>query len=417
MSRAEHARSAPDFRGLIGEEPTTSLSTVAVTVPTIEPRKAGIRRLGLAYPGDVRQAHTWSGTPSGLYRAFRDLGLEVTPLAADPPRAVTFVASSAFALGRMHRTPGSTLKERLRTSRTIALFSGPELSGMRGRALRRDLRRSGRLDAVVQIGTGYEVPAGQRIATYEDLTVAQALRFPYPEWQGLSRREQAAAVERQRRAYERAAACCFTSSWAAESAVQDYGIDPDKVYAVGVGRNHEARPTGRDWARTRFLFVGAEWHRKNGAAVLRAFAEVRRQVPGALLDLVGDHPTVDDPGVECHGWLSMGDQAERRRLEELFESATCFVMPSLYEPSAIAYVEAAAAGLPIVGTTVGGSADLIGEGGILVDPTSDDELAGAMLALADPERAQAVGAAALAHSARFTWPLVARRILAALESW
>jgi len=40
-----------------------------------------------------------------------------------------------------------------------------------------------------------------------------------------------------------------------------------------------------------------------------------------------------------------------------------------------------------------------------------------MLALADPERAQAVGAAALAHSARFTWPLVARRILAALESW
>jgi len=104
-------------------------------------------------------------------------------------------------------------------------------------------------------------------------------------------------------------------------------------------------------------------------------------------------------------------------LEELFESATCFVMPSLYEPSAIAYVEAAAAGLPIVGTTVGGSADLIGDGGILIDPSSDQELTEAMLALAEPRRAQEVGAAALAHSAWFTWPLVARRILAALEGW
>jgi len=390
---------------------------VAVPVQTIEPPTTRIRRLGLAYPGDVRQAHTWSGTPSGLYRAFRDLGLDVAPLGADPPRAVTFVASNTFALGRLHRTPGPSLKERLRTSRTIALFSGPELSGMRSRALRRDLRRTGRLDAVVQIGTGYEVPSGQRIATYEDLTVAQALQFPYPEWQGLSRREQAEAVERQRRAYERATACCFTSTWAAESAVRDYGIDPDKVHSVGVGRNHEARPTERNWMHTRFLFVGAEWHRKNGAAVLRAFAEVRRHVPDARLDLVGDHPRVDVPGVDCHGWLSMADEGERRRLEELFESATCFVMPSLYEPSAIAYVEAAAAGLPIVGTTVGGSADLIGDGGILIDPSSDQELTEAMLALAEPRRAQEVGAAALAHSAWFTWPLVARRILAALEGW
>jgi glycosyltransferase involved in cell wall biosynthesis len=402
---------------LFSDRRTATLPPVTVVAPRVESRSTRIRRLGLAYPGDVRLAHTWSGTPSGLYRAFGELGLEVAPLAADPPRAVTFLASSAFALGRLPRTPGTTLRERLQTGKTIALFSGPELNGLRARALRRDLRRAGPLDAVVQIGTGFEVPAGERIATYEDLTVAQALRFPYPEWQGLSRREQAAAVERQRLAYERAAVCCFTSTWAAASAIDDYGIEPEKVVAVGVGRNHEARPTERDWTRTRFLFVGAEWKRKNGEAVLRAFAEVRRRVPDAELDLVGDHPQVHAPGVRCHGWLSMADPGERRRLEELFEAATCFVMPSLYEPSAIAYVEAAAAGLPIVGTTVGGSADLIGDGGILVDPTSDDELAAAMLELADPARARAMGAAAHAHSARFTWPLVARRILAALDAW
>jgi glycosyltransferase involved in cell wall biosynthesis len=393
-----------------------SLLVVAVTVP--EPRAPAtvLRRVGLAYPGDVRLAHTWSGTPSGLFRALQGLGVEVRPLAADPSKTVGFIASNAFALRRVWRTPGRTLKDRLQTSRTIALYTGPELAGMRARALARDLERMGPLDAVIQIGTGYEMPVGQRIATYEDLTVMQALRFPYAEWQGLSKREQTAAVERQRQAYERATVCCFTSSWAAESAIVDYGVPADKVYAVGVGRNHEGFAPDRDWSRARFLFVGAEWGRKNGEAVLRAFTEVRRYVPHAHLDLVGDHPDVDEPGVTCHGWLSMSDEAQRRELEELFGSATCFVMPSLYEPSAIAYVEAGAAGLPIVGTKVGGSADLIGDGGILVDPTSDDELVHAMVELANPARARELGAEALARSERFTWPKVAQRILDALAA-
>jgi glycosyltransferase involved in cell wall biosynthesis len=90
-------------------------------------------------------------------------------------------------------------------------------------------------------------------------------------------------------------------------------------------------------------------------------------------------------------------------------------MPSFSEASAIAYVEAAAAGLPSIGTTSGGSDYLIGDGGVVVDPYDDDALLAAMLRLADPETAQRTGAAAKLRSELFTWPEVARRLLRALE--
>jgi glycogen synthase len=270
------------------------------------------------------------------------------------------------------------------------------------------------VDALVQIGTGYALPQGSRYVTYEDITIVQALRLGYPDWTALSRRGIAAALDRQRRAYEGAAACCLTTSWAADSVVADYGIPRDKVHAVGVGRNYSPAATERDWTTPRYLFVGRDWHGKNGPGLLRAFARVREVLPAARLDVAGNHPPIEAEGVTGHGFLRMGEPAERRRAERLYQSATCFVLPSHYEASAIAYVEACSAGLPCIGTTRGGSADLIGHAGMLVDPGDDEALASAMLALADPVTAAQLGNLAQARSENFTWRLVAERLLRAL---
>ena len=89
-------------------------------------------------------------------------------------------------------------------------------------------------------------------------------------------------------------------------------------------------------------------------------------------------------------------------------------MPSYSEASAIAYVEAAAAGLPSIGTSIGGSDYLIGEGGLIVDPRDDGALLSAMRHLAAPDTAARVGAIAKRRSAMFTWEAVARRFMSAL---
>lgn len=293
----------------------------------------------------------------------------------------------------------------------------PALAAMMSVVARRRLGGSTRLDGLIQIGTGYSVTTTVPLVTFEDMTVVQAREAGYTAWRAMPARAVAARVARQRDAYQRARACCATTHWAAESIVSDYGIPPEKVHVVGVGRN--VTPGGaalaRDWSPPRLLFVGREWERKNGPRVLAAFARLRAEVPDARLDVVGAHPPLRADGVVGHGLLRLDDDADRTRLAELFAGATCFVMPSLHEPSALAYVEAAAWGIPSIATSNGGSAELVGDGGIVVDPLGDDGLLGAMRDLCDPATAARLGGLAQRRASLFTSRLMAGRILRALD--
>ena len=286
---------------------------------------------------------------------------------------------------------------------------------MRTRALARRLSALGHFDAVIQIGTGYAVPPGPRVATFEDLTIPQAVSLDYPGWDQLSAAAIRSRKDLQRRSYERATACCSSTLWASESVISDYGIDRAKVHAVGIGRNSEPTPPAeRDWSTPRFLFVGLDWEGKNGPGVLRAFARVRALIPEARLDVVGAHPPIDAPGVHGHGVMVMGVAEDKARLERLFEAATCFVLPSHRDAAGIVYLEAAAAGLPVIGSAAGGPRDLIGDGGCVVDPADDEALFEAMRAYSDPALAQKLGAAGLRRAPRFTWRAVAGRMAHAL---
>jgi glycosyltransferase involved in cell wall biosynthesis len=251
------------------------------------------------------------------------------------------------------------------------------------------------------------------VVTLEDMTIAQLRHYAYAEWDAMPASDLRRRRAVQERAYAAAVACCATSTWAAGSIVADYGVAPERARAVGVGTDmaRERDMPVRDWSRPRYLLVGREWERKNGPRVLRAFARLRAERPDAELHLVGGHPPIDEPGVVGHGVLALGDPGARARLRDLLHASTCFVMPSLFEPSAIAYVEAGAAGLASIGTRNGGSADLIGPGGVVVDPESDDAILAALRLLADPDRAEALGAEAWERAPLFTWEAVAQRLL------
>lgn len=368
-------------------------------------------RIGIVFPGDPHARGTWSGTPGGLAGGFAELGCDVRRIDARPPRLLETAALGALTAA--HLRPGKDARRLVRRARTAARLS-PALAAMRSSAANANVRRAGHLDAIVQIGTGYAIPAGLPVATFEDLTIPQAIELGFPGWDILSKRAIASRVSRQRTAYDRATACCLSTPWAATSVVRDYSVPATKVHAVGLGRNHEPSPVERTWSTPRFLFVGLDWEGKNGAGLLRVFARVRERHPDARLDLVGGHPPIEQAGVHGHGVLRMDDPGERARVESLFQSATCFVMPSQYEASAIAYIEAGAAGLPVIGSSAGGSGDLIGDGGCVVAPGDDERLLAAMLDYCDPSVAALVGARALERSRMFTWRAAAERIVRAL---
>src|SRR6185312_15023609 len=72
---------------------------------------------------------------------------------------------------------------------------------------------------------------------------------------------------------------------------------PERIAVVGMGHRPRTAAAGhRSWDTPRYLFVGVDWQRKNGAAVMEAFARVRQEFPAATLDVVGGHPTLHAPG-------------------------------------------------------------------------------------------------------------------------
>lgn len=371
--------------------------------------------IGVVFPGDPSAPATWSGTPGGVIAGMRAIGARPAPVNAMPPERVHRLLRDAVAITELRRSRRGGIRPTLRLSRAAARNT-PAMARLYTRSARAAVIAAGAVDGLVQIGTGYSLPSGRPIATFEDMTIRQAVECGYPEWRALTTRQLTRRLDLQRRAYEAAAVCCLTTWWAAQSVIDDYDVPPEKVRVVGVGRNHAVDPPAdRDWSIPRFLFVGWEWERKNGPAVVRAFARLRERIGEARLDIVGKHERIDAPGVTDHGILRLDRPEERDRLEPLFRRATCFVMPSRCEPSALAYVEAMHAGLPCIGTTVGGAGNLIGDGGCVVDPSSEASLLEAMSMFADPGRAAAVGPAARRRSRLFTWPLVAGRLMRALD--
>jgi glycogen(starch) synthase len=101
-------------------------------------------------------------------------------------------------------------------------------------------------------------------------------------------------------------------------------------------------------------------------------------------------------------------------VHRLMASASLVVVPSIYPdccPTVI--LEAMAAGRPVVAAASGGIVDMVVDGvtGRLVAPGDPRALAQAMASvLDDPDHAQAMGTAGLAHVTRFTSSVVVRRI-------
>lgn len=356
--------------------------------------------VGIAYQGPGGFETAWSGIPAGVAGGLRELGREAVVLNVDLPRALRSVARAWGRVAAGEARYGPLTPEARRLARTAV-------------TLRR--RRQARPALWIYCARAISdapPPDGSVLATFADMPLTHALR-ENERVGALPPRVVRDMLRRQRAAYAAAAACCVASDWAADAVVADYGVPASKVHVVGFGRNCDPRPVPRDWTAPRFLFVGADWQRKNGDAVVRAFNRLRERVGAATLDVVGNHPPIGVDGVVEHGPLNLANASDQRRLVELFEQATCYVMPSRFEAFGMVYVEAGAAGVPSIGTTRGGAATAIGEGGILVDPEDDGALLAAMTELADAERAEELGHVAREHARPYTWRGVAERILAA----
>lgn len=179
------------------------------------------------------------------------------------------------------------------------------------------------------------------------------------------------------------------------------------------GRKVRLLPLGVDTARfapaaaprrsggLRLLHAGSLVPVKAQRTLLRAYAQLARSFPDLHLDIAGDGPLRADLEVLATS-LALADRVTfhgavpHDRLPDLYRAADLLVVSSRYEAQGLVALEAAACGLPVVGTRVGILPDL-GPAARTI-PTGDPAALAAALAevLADSAGRDAMRQAGLA---------------------
>ena len=149
------------------------------------------------------------------------------------------------------------------------------------------------------------------------------------------------------------------------------------------------------------LCVGRLVPNKGVQYLLEALLQVRQVQPDVILTVAGDGAHRPELERLC---ASLGLTAtvrfigaqSRSALSDLYAKADLMVFPSLSEVFPYVALEAAATGIPVVATSVGGVPEILGDGAFLVPPMDPEALAeGILTALSD--RAAAAARAKLAQ--------------------
>jgi alpha-1,3-rhamnosyl/mannosyltransferase len=230
----------------------------------------------------------------------------------------------------------------------------------------------------------------------------------------------------------RRSALVFTVSQASRDDILRFypWADPEKILvvpnAIDAELLRDPGPEEMERVRERYqlhgrfiLFAGNVKPHKNLERLIRAFARVRAQ--GAHQDLglvlIGDQVSrygslrrnVEEAGVRQE--VRFFGFVPHQTLAALYRMAAAFAFPSLYEGFGLPPLEAMACGTPVVTSRISSLPEVVGDGALLVDPYSEEEIAqGLARVLDDEELRRGLVERGLARAAVFSWERSVRAI-------
>ena len=169
------------------------------------------------------------------------------------------------------------------------------------------------------------------------------------------------------------------------------------------------------------LHVGDLHERRNLAMLIGAVLSARRQCQaarGLSLVLVGTDLGVGDTVCAMAAKAGVADAVVRlgsvneRRLRALYQGSVALAYPSFYEGFGLPLVEAMACGTPVIASNVASMPEVLGDAGLLLDPTDERAWTRAIIdLLGSSETRVRLRKAGLRRAGEFTWERTARLTL------
>lgn len=195
----------------------------------------------------------------------------------------------------------------------------------------------------------------------------------YPELANYPQEFMDEGHELEQRALHNCDLAIYSSRWAADSAIQYYGADPEKVKVVPFGSNLPNRPAANDVMdsirsrprnRCELLFIGVHWVRKGGDLAMETARALNEKGYNVRLNVIGCKPPIDEipPYVNVVPFLNKQKPQDLRKLFEIIMRSHFLVLPSKADCTPIVVNECNSLGVPCLVSDVGGLPEMIRNG-------------------------------------------------------
>jgi glycosyltransferase involved in cell wall biosynthesis len=170
--------------------------------------------------------------------------------------------------------------------------------------------------------------------------------------------------------------------------------------------------------RVHLLHIASDDPRDNSHVVVEAYAQLPEPRPPLVVagPIASERPALERLAVSLgvDGAISWPGFQRGDDLVRLYRRSIAYVDPSLYEGFGLQAAEALACGTPVIASNTTSLPEVVGDGGILLDPHDVAGFASAMAGLAnDADLARRLSARAVEQASRFTWEATARAVVTA----